>query len=132
MGYKKIRGETNKTITLDMLMKGFSAQEISELVGIRIETVKTIFYGSFERKRIDHIKALYKRIRSNNMELTKTQSAMYSTDEMNYGYSGKQKVLPEDLKGDESVIYNEIKDFGLKHKFKINELRTTSSTPEKG
>lgn len=132
MGYKKKKRETNITIVNDMLMHGFTNEEIAEFTGIIYDSVKTVNQNYFENNRVKYIKTLYKRLRPDNMTLTKIQSSMYSINEMDYGYSGQQKVLPEDLKGDESVIYNEIKDFGLKHKFKIDELRTTSSTPEKG
>lgn len=115
-----------------MLTHGFTCEEISEFTGIVYASVKTIHQNYFEEYRIQHIKELYKRLHKGEVVLTKRQSAMYSIDEMNYGYSGQQKVLPEHLKGDEKVIYTNIKDFGLKNKFKIDELRTTNSIFEKG
>lgn len=122
MAYKKTRGETKVTIVRGMLMYGFACDDIAEITGISIYSVRTIYQNYFEEERIKYIKNLYKRLGRGKV-VTERQSVMYSIEEMDYGYSGKQKVTPEDLKGEEKVIYNEIKDFGLKNKFRRNETK---------
>jgi hypothetical protein len=92
------------SIIREMIMYGFSNEDIVEFTGYKIMTVKSIVHKM-------NIEVLFKKyqfeqpIRAGK-ELI--ESGVFSLNEMHYGYSGEQKYNYHTLSKQEQTIYNKL------------------------
>lgn len=114
------KGEISKKIIVyDMLMHGFTCDEISDITGINLLSIYTTYQKYFHVDMIANIKKQYKRLRYGKMNIDKLYPSMFSTDEMDYGLSGETKYSKEDFKGEEKHIFNKLEKSGISKEFKL-------------
>ena len=99
-----------------MLMHGFTIDEISEFADIKKSCVKAVYQKSFENKRLEYLKKLYKR-RGRYDKVIDPEYLMYSKNEMDYGYVSPHNYDKELFTGEERQILYRIERSGLKKEF---------------
>ena len=95
---KGIRSQ--KSIILEMIMHGFTTDEIVEFTGYKIFTVKTV-YCDFNTEVLFY---KHKHTHIQLQERKKLKAAMFSPDEMDYGYTGQQKYIWGELSEQERIL----------------------------
>jgi hypothetical protein len=90
------------SIIREMVMYGFSNEDIVEFTNYKIMTVKSIVH----KMNIEVLFKKYKFEQPTETEKYLIDSGMFSINEMHYGYTGESKYSYNTLSRQEQKIYN--------------------------
>ena len=95
---------SKKSIILEMIMYGFSNEDIVEFTGYKLMTGRGVGY-KFNK---DMLFKNYKYNPLDVVEKKEIEPLVFSLNEMDYGYSGQQKYNYKGLSLSEQIIFNKI------------------------
>lgn len=104
-----MKSPTKKSIIDELLIFGFSAKSIADMTGFKIQTIERCSY-------LMRLKANFKKQKKSGVKYSPlNKSEMFSTEEMDYGNNGRDKVYD----------YNKFSksEKSLTHKYNHRKLR---------